>query len=333
MRGRLTGLDGLRGIAAFSVFAHHLYMNVHEVSRGAAFLSVDFFFMLSGYVMARTYEDRWWGGASAAGFLRARLRRLWPTMAVGGLIGAVAAWMTYPVPVALPIMLNLAFIPYFVGPRVFPLNGPAWSIFFELAANLLHVLILRRLSPRALLAIAAVSAGLIVLGGFDIGLDVGSRPENFLFGLPRVLLSYSIGILLWRWWRDRPPFRIGAPLAFAAMPAFFLFTVAVDGLAWQANLLFIAIICPLIVAGGLQFSEASRWAGIAAVAGAMSFPLYAVHAPVMYLVKNLGGGWPVSAAMSLLVVGLFPSVRRSASQLRSLRGPLAPPDATGSRFA
>jgi peptidoglycan/LPS O-acetylase OafA/YrhL len=318
MGSRLVGLDGLRGIAALAVFAHHVFMSANGYSRGVAFLAVDFFFMLSGYVMARTYEARLTGDLSAAGFLALRLRRLWPAMTVGAAIGVPVVWATYAWPDALPAMLNLLFVPWFLGTRVFPLNGPAWSIFFELVANLVHALVLCRLSTRQLMLLALACAPLLVAGGIDYGLDVGSRPENFLFGLPRVLLSYTIGMILWRSWRDEPPVKVSASFTFLAMPLFFTAT-AVSGGSWIANLGFIAVVCPMMIAGGLRFPAPSRWAGLAAFAGALSFPLYAVHGTVLRLASLLELGWIAGALLALAVPLVFPSVRRA---LGRFAGPL-----------
>lgn len=311
MGGRLTGLDGLRGIAAIAVLGHHLHILLFEASRGTAFLAVDFFFMLSGYVMARTYETRWEVPSPAARFMTSRLRRLWPTMAVGGVIGATAAFIKLPGVDVLPMLLNLLLIPSFVGILAFPLNVPAWSIFFELVANLAHVLVLRRLRTRGLVAVAALAGLVLVLGGRIHGLDVGSRPDNFLLGLPRVLMSYTIGILLWRSWRDEPTI-IGSPgFAFLAMPLFFGASMLTAHSSWIANLLFITIACPMIVAGGLRFPATSRWSPLLSISGAMSFPLYAVHVPAMVLVKYLGGHWTLGFAAAIATTALFPSVRRA----------------------
>ncbi|MBB6424555.1 acyltransferase [Sphingopyxis sp. JAI128] len=318
----MTGLDGLRGVAAFAVLGYHLHILVFEASRGTAFLAVDFFFMLSGYVMARTYEARWESPSPAAYFMTSRLQRLWPTMAVGGAIGAVAAFIQLPVSDVLPMLLNLLLIPWFVGILAFPLNVPAWSILFELAANLAHVFVLRRLRMRSLVAIAALAGLVFVVGGRSQGLDVGSRPDNFLLGLPRVLMSYTIGIILWRSWRDKPAITGSPSFAFLAMPLIFGTSLVIPNASWIANLLFITIVCPMIMAGGLRFPAASRWSPVLSVAGAMSFPLYAVHVPAMVLVKYLGGHWTLSLATAIATAALFPSVRRAISAAMTRRRPI-----------
>ncbi len=133
---RLHGLDALRGVAALLVLWYHLHLSQHVgfyPFRG--YLAVDFFFMLSGYVMARTYEGRMRGGLW---FLRKRFWRLWPTVTVGSLIGVVAAIVAGAADAPgflLAATLNLLLVPILWAGAAFPINTPIWSIFFELFAN------------------------------------------------------------------------------------------------------------------------------------------------------------------------------------------------------
>ena len=120
------------------------------------------------------------------------------------------------------VVLNLLLIPTPFDDEVFPLNGPAWSIFLELFANLAHVLVLSRLSTRTLAWWTALLLVPVTWMALDRGLAVGARPDTMLLGIPRVLLPYSIGVLIWRLWGDTPPLRVSRLFAFAAMPALFV---------------------------------------------------------------------------------------------------------------
>ncbi len=144
---RLHGLDGLRGVAALCVLVYHTApFKFHN-----AFLAVDFFFMLSGYVMARSYETAFATGLTPAGFLGIRLRRLFPTMFVASMIGLPFLYTLLPPGTFWPVAIaNLLLIPYPQQNRAYPLNGPAWSILFELLGNALHSLLLWRLTTRQL---------------------------------------------------------------------------------------------------------------------------------------------------------------------------------------
>jgi peptidoglycan/LPS O-acetylase OafA/YrhL len=85
-------LDGLRGVAALMVVVFHLF----EAHAGGdpqkqiinhGYLAVDFFFLLSGFVVAYAYDDRW-GGMSVGRSYKRRLVRLQPMIIIGTLIGA-----------------------------------------------------------------------------------------------------------------------------------------------------------------------------------------------------------------------------------------------------
>lgn len=85
-------LDGLRGVAAVMVVAFHL-LEAHsggnhlEQIINHGYLAVDFFFMLSGFVIAYAYDDRW-GKMSVGTFFKRRLIRLQPMVIMGSIIGA-----------------------------------------------------------------------------------------------------------------------------------------------------------------------------------------------------------------------------------------------------
>jgi peptidoglycan/LPS O-acetylase OafA/YrhL len=302
---RLIGLDGLRGIAALSVVLFHAIMAQTGSSQGNAYLAVDFFFLLSGYVMARTYEARLGCGLSPSGFLRVRLRRLWPTMALGGLFGLAplygSAGETGPTGFAAIAMANLLLIPIFTGRLAFPLNPPSWSIFSELFANLAHAIVLRRLPARWLLAICAAMVPMLAAIGAGYGLDVGSHSSTFVFGFARVSFSYTLGIALWRMWQDQPKLSVSSTFAFIAMPVLFVGTMPIEGTSWLTDLLFIVCLAPMILAGGLAFKGDSR---LARVGGAISFPLYAVHGPIIEWGRQAGLPTVLSVALCLMVACL-----------------------------
>lgn len=301
MRGeRLAGLDGLRGIAALSVLVYHVIPFASGEWRGDAYLAVDFFFMLSGYVMARTYEGRMAEGLSPAAFFALRFRRLWPTMFAAGLLGLPWFFVTYGFDRSLAALANLLLIPTLAMRWAYPLNGPAWSIFFELFANVLHASLLRRLSAARLALVAALMVPILAGPAMRLTFDLGSPSATFMFGFPRVILSYSIGIILWRRWRDQPSLEVPPAFAFLAMPLFFGESTWLDANGWLGALLFILVICPIMIAGGL------RWRGewrLASLAGAISFPLYALHTPIFAAVTM--AGLPIYWGVGLSLVGAY----------------------------
>ena len=85
-------LDGLRGVAAMLVVAYHLFETYYggkpdqPINHG--YLAVDFFFVLSGFVIGYAYDDRW-DRMSTWSFFKRRLIRLHPMVIFGTLFGAI----------------------------------------------------------------------------------------------------------------------------------------------------------------------------------------------------------------------------------------------------
>ena len=317
--GRLTGLDGLRGIAALVVLLHHVF--VLPGSKG--YLAVDFFFMLSGYVMARTYEARMAVPEGGANFMRERVRRLYPVIFFASLLcmpwtiwhaGDNAWWI---------ILLNLLLIPTPALGQIYMLNPPAWSILLELFANLVHALGLHRLGKAVLAGL--VAALLPLLAWFTALGQTDSRSlyELLAVGPVRVLVPYGIGVLLYRLWRDVPPFKVPAALTWGAMPAWLVLISMPAASPWLASFLFVVALCPLLIAGGLQHGRGSKVLGLI---GELSFPLYAVHAAVLLPMKEYQLGWVPQVAGSLAagLVFMLALRRFSAWQRRRARRPSAP---------
>lgn len=316
MDQRLPGLDALRGLAAIVVVAFHLGLPIV-----GAHLAVDFFFMLSGFVMARTYEARLRAGSLGAGrFFAKRYQRLWGWMALGTGIGLVAAIKTYgfSTDLGLAALLMLALLPAINLPAApYLLNMPLWSIVYELIANAVHGLGLARMGKGALVVLATLCAlGLgwaIAISGFPRG----GFAEYHGLVLLRVGLAYTMGILICRLWGDTPPLRVPFALSFAALPAYVL---AVWIWPWQfAPLLFVVLLAPLMMFGGMRARFASPAALEAATKlGAISFPLYATHYPAIQLLGCDGG--PALLAGIGLAIGMGYWWRRI-------------PRLTGSRFS
>lgn len=301
--GRIHGLDAMRGIAALGVFGFHLnaVFPGSATWTGKGYLAVDFFMMLSGYVMARTYEARMQGGLRAGTFVVLRHRRLWLTMALGGLIGMPYLWTVTgdPLLFGMALALNLMLLPGSLQHELFPLNNPGWSIFYELVANALHAAFLWRLSNRALLSLVAVMLlPLVYFAQLKGDLNFGELTAQAGPALVRCLTSYAIGVLLWRKWQDRPAIAVPPVLALIALPLLMLSVWA--QLGWIFDLAFILIASPLLIAGGLNLRSAPRWA---VWSGAVSFPLYAVHMAT-FRTAYLGGIGALPAAALALAAAL-----------------------------
>lgn len=318
---RLHGLDALRGIAAFWVVLMHAHvlfpMGIPDISP-KGYLAVDFFFVLSGYVMARTYEPRMRNGLEPAKFFTARLKRLWPTMALGGLLFlpylAEGSRGEIYDPVAV-IALNLLLLPSPWTNNAFPLNVPAWSIFYELVANLVHAALLWRRSTRLVISLAVISFFALLWFVPKLGsLDIGAHKGELLAGLARVGFTYCLGIILWRTWGERRLPAIVALPALLFMPWAFAQAPADLARWWQFDLGFIVLAAPLLLIAGLSMR---RGAILAKLGGELSFPLYATHYPTLYWCRDAGMGAISSMAACVVVAGVVAGLQLAWTRHRA----------------
>ena len=326
-------LDGLRGVAALTVVCFHLfeaYATSHLDQRiNHGYLAVDFFFILSGFVGGYAYDDRW-TKMTVREFLTRRLVRLQPMAVIGALIGAVMfytqgcpVWDVSAVPVAMLLvatLMNAFMIPATPGAEIrgvgemYPLNGPAWSLFFEYIGNVLYALFIRRLSTRALaVLVAAAGCGLAAFSVWgplgDICVGFSLTGENIVGGSLRLLFAFPAGLLLSRVFRPvrvRGAFWIGslAVVALASVPR-----IGGSEHLWMNGVydaLCAVVLFPLIVWIGASGKTTDRVTSrICKFLGDISYPLYMVHYPFIYLyyawVKNenltFGQSLPGAAAL------------------------------------
>ena len=301
---RVGSLDGLRGLAAIIVLLHHASTQIGGfVLFGSGYLAVDFFFMLSGYVVARAYEPRLARSLSPSAFMLLRIKRLYPVMAIGIVAGAVVALMSggHGNAVAWHLAAQLAFVPIIAGSTgLFVLNGVQWSLFFELIANVVHAIGLRRMSARALIVMTIVSLALLTWAAirFDC-LGLGDRGNNFIAGVPRVMFPYCVGIVMVRLrpaldrWRPT----VSGAVLMAALPAVLLMAdVAKTAVpAWQVDLAVVIFALPIILHLGIGATNEPGLERASAVLGSMSYPLYAVHLPAVGLMMLLSSDFGLGA--------------------------------------
>lgn len=221
-------LDGLRGVAALMVLFYHVFegyaMSAIDQKINHGYLAVDFFFLLSGFVIGYAYDDRWQKKSFTTWkYFSRRLIRLHPLVILGALLGAISfvlqgrvQWDGTPVAterVVVALILTMLMIP--VSPHspyevrgngeLFPLNGPSWSLFFEYLGNVLYALLLRRASRKVLSGVVCLSGmGLVWYavtnqsGAGHLGVGWTMAGNNFPGGFFRLLFSYSMGLFLSR---------------------------------------------------------------------------------------------------------------------------------------
>lgn len=306
-------LDGLRGVAAIMVVIFHTFEAYADDNRfkqiiNHGYLAVDFFFLLSGFVIAYAYDDRW-GRMSQWDFYKRRLIRLQPMVILGTVIGAALFYFqsapifplisTTPVWKTLLVMLvGFTMIPLLPAmdirgwQEMHPLNGPAWSLFFEYIANILYALGLRKLPRRYLALLVLLAAAFLVqylvfgprgdvIGGWAV-----DAPQLHI-GFARLLYPFFAGILLMRLGL-RP--HVKHAFALCSLMLIVIFALPRFGgpqHLWMNGLyeaFCIIVLFPLIVSlgAGERLTSASS-IKCCSLLGAISYPLYITHYPLIYL--------------------------------------------------
>jgi peptidoglycan/LPS O-acetylase OafA/YrhL len=295
-------LDGLRGVAAITVVIFHYSIHLGHPLLPNAYLAVDFFFALSGFVIAHAYERKLRAGQGFASFMRKRLVRLYPLYWIGITLPLALVWLQTALhlphanrPLAIASYLfGLGFLPVpdaltSVKGSVFPLNDPAWSLSLEIAVNALYALGCARLTDRRLAALLAFAGLALAAAAFTYhGLAVGNDWPSYLGGWARVLWSFFAGIMLYRLYcrrqRGALPTWVAVPLVLAVVG---LFAVGDTGPLFG---LINAVVCfPLIIWIGARVDLAGAGARLASWFGLTSYALYITHLPILFLGLILAG--------------------------------------------
>ncbi len=313
-------LDGLRGVAALLVLFYHIFEGLSFAAGGTlitvinhGYLAVDFFFILSGFVISYAYDDRWGKTMTTGNFFKRRLIRLHPMIIMGVILGAITFFLQGSVQwdgtkiatsaVMLAMLCAMFFIPAVPGVsyeirgngEMFPLNGPSWSLFFEYIGNILYALFIHRLSNKALTVLVGLSGialawfTLFNVSGYDMfGVGWTLDTVNFFGGTLRMLFPFSMGMLLARHFK---PMNVKGAFWICSMILLLLFCVpyivtenspiSLNGLFEVICILFIFPVLLWIGASGKTTDNFSS--RVCKFLGDISYPLYAVHYPIMYL--------------------------------------------------
>jgi peptidoglycan/LPS O-acetylase OafA/YrhL len=295
-------LDFLRGVAALGVMEFHWLSQQGYTAFGLGHLAVDFFFVLSGFVIAYSYEERLKSTMTAWRFAVVRLVRLYPMILIAialGVFRAVARghaapeFAVNPVVLATAVVANLAMIPadfskVGLNDFLFPLNGVLWSLFFELVANFAYAIIVRWLGMRLLLGL--IAAGFAAICFFVVrqhSMDFGFSVADWLGGAARVTFSFFVGVLLYRLRNEFPILR--KPSAGAlTLGVILALVLALPGHGTAAiEFVMVVIGFPLFVILGANHVPTGFMAKVAATFGALSYPFYAIHWPLLWIVTGV----------------------------------------------
>ncbi|GGB02621.1 acyltransferase family protein [Puia dinghuensis] len=324
-------LDGLRGVASVLVIVFHVFETftggnrfIQMINHG--YLAVDFFFLLSGFVVAYAYDDRW-DRMTTWDFYKRRLVRLQPMVVMGSVIGAALFYFqtssAFPLIAGTPVwkMLLLMLIGCTLIPvpismdirgwqEMHPLDGPAWSLFFEYIANILYATVVRRFSKLVLSIFVSLAGCMLVLylvlgpqgdliGGWSLDKD------QLFIGFTRVLYPFFAGVLL-----SRVGKLIHVKGAFWWCSLLIVIVLSIPRIGDEHHLWLngiyeaccVIIVFPLIVAigaGGHIIDPHS--AKICKFLGDISYPLYITHYPLIYIFT----AWVVNNKIPLGIEGML----------------------------
>ena len=317
-------LDGLRGVAAMTVVAFHLF---ETYSKGPeyqvlnhGYLAVDFFFVLSGFVIGYAYDDRW-GKMSTWSFFKRRLARLHPMVIIGSLLGVILFYFGscdgFPLVSQTPwwklllmFLLGCAMIP--AGPKLdirgwqetYPINGPQWSLMLEYIANILYAFIFRRLGKAALGVLVALAACMTIDVGLNLNLtglfEHSGSPYTFIGGwgihgqqlyiaVARLFYPFLCGLLISRIGKF---VKVRGGFWWCSLMVFAILVMPrvggtdpgrfwMNGIYETACILFVF---PFIVAMGAGSKVTdSKSMAVCKFLGNISFPLYITHYPLVYI--------------------------------------------------
>ncbi len=335
-------LDGLRGVAALMVVAFHIF-EAHATSFldqiiNHGYLAVDFFFLLSGFVIAYAYDDRW-NNMSIGNFFKRRLIRLQPMVIMGMIIGALLFYfqgstVLWPKIMDVPVwkMLLTMIIGFTLIPlppsldirgwaELHPLNGPGWSLFYEYIANILYALFVRKFSKTALSILVFISGcGLIHLAvtsknGYLVG-GWSLNAEHIHIGFARMMYPFFAGTLLFsmgKLTKIKNAFFWSSLLVVIALA---MPRIGGSEHIWYNGIydsavviLFFPLIIFIAASGEIENKFSSR---ARKFFGDISYPIYITHYPIIYIytawaVDNkikFGDAYPISILTFLSCVAL-----------------------------
>ncbi|SDD93327.1 acyltransferase family protein [Paraburkholderia lycopersici] len=299
---RYATLDGLRGAAAMVVvFVHfHALYHLPEIEHG--YLAVDLFFAMSGFVIANAYDRKLSSGElNWQKYFVLRLFRLYPLYFAGLALGVAA--LAYRLPasdwhqIASAVPGSLLMMPSHAPLRTFyplpekldliyPLDFPAWSLFFELTASLAYGLFFRHLTTRVLVFIMCASGVLLGIAAYTSGLSNGVSWPTFYVGFARLGYAFPAGLLLYRF--HRPARRRGSLSAIVIV----VLAVGLLFMPWSTvhqpavDLLIALIALPAIVWAACRVEPPARLLSLFAFSGAISYAVYVLHVPFAFMVQD-----------------------------------------------
>lgn len=297
----------MRGVAAICVMLYHFspFLSTHKLLP-SAYLAVDLFFVLSGFIVAHAYGARLGKGMGFGRFVAVRLIRLYPLYILGAGLGLfyilvrnvlMPAEAIEPGELAAPFLLTVFFIPQLGSatalPGLYPFDLAAWSLFFELAINFIYAATCAALSlPRLRWLIFLGAIGVIAAAAAYGSLDVGMTAETLAGGTARVVLSFFVGICLYDFHRRRQAQASREPSQRRPRFMFELLLIALIGSfmvhpapAFRPlyDVLCVFLFFPVLIWFGARLPSPRPLRPLYAEAGRLSYAIYILHTPLLLI--------------------------------------------------
>lgn len=284
----------MRGLAAVAVVCHHALAIMGPFTVRSGYLAVDFFFVLSGFVIAGAYDGKIAEGLTVGGFFRARAIRLYPLYLFGALVSIFDAGVgqvfhagfQWPSWLAYVEASGLALIgfptPGWISHHgtLYPLNSSFWSLLFEFVVNMVFVVAWPWLRGRTLYAVIAVCGAALAIGCFVRGsADLGASYEHFPWSMARVGFSFFLGVLL-----RRKRFSLRAPVwtPYLIGLAILLVPVSTSARPWFDSATVLFVLPALVVLGSNLEPVGVKAEKRADLWGVTSYGVYALHTPLVH---------------------------------------------------
>lgn len=297
---RFAALDGVRGIAAVLVVLYHLQANdlffANALTRNAA-LFVDCFFVLSGFVIASSYQDAIDGGRDLLRFMMRRFGRVWPLHAAVLAVMASFHLARLVAGIAGGHPVNPFTGDHSLGGLVASLllvhslglyddvvwNPPSWSISVEFYAYLafaILVMLTRRWCVLAAVLAVVGSAVVLVGDGSYLGAPLPLRFFRCTYGFFTGMIGYAVFL------------RLHSRLQALGNGSL----TCLQWTAWAASIMGVVVfgsgplsmLLPILFAAGIVAIAANRGGMVALLStrpfdllGNLSYGIYMVHIPVL----------------------------------------------------
>lgn len=287
-RQHLIGLDGFRGVAAILVAVLHISQEGKiEILQNNFNMAVDFFFLLSGFVIGISYESKLIDRrVTFSEFVKVRIIRLYPMIFIAALMGIAARVLEARFSLGSIALSGIAALLILPLPRIgdsagnsYPINGPSWSLTYELLVNFIFAAAVRLMRGGGLWVAFIVSAAVEISAGIHLGrLDFATIWGDQILAIVRTLPPFLLGVILYRvtaHWRPAPSDII--PLV-GAIVLLILLLAPVRNVYYTIVCIYVFFPC-LIVAGSVQ-PRSRPLTSFLRVLGEISYPLYAINQPV-----------------------------------------------------